>query len=89
MDWIKDLEENKEIIINDFKAWLEEKGLSNINLSLNGDFNFCTELLVEQYINDYISSLYYDIQDNTDNYAEHLNVENKIFEILKNYFENT
>ncbi len=64
MDWIKDLKENKDIIITDFKDWLEEKGLSNINLSLNGDFSFDTELLVEQYINDYITSLYYDIQDN-------------------------
>ena len=78
----------------DFKEYLEENYPEFYNNLDN--FRFCKdsrsfgiELLAEQYINNYITSLYYDIQDNTDNYAEHLNVENKIFEILKNYFENT
>ena len=92
MNWIEELNKNKDIVINDFKEYLEENYPEFYN-NLDS-FRFCKdsrsfgiELLAEQYMNNYITSLYYDIQDNTDNYAEHLNIENEIFEILKNYLE--
>ena len=42
-------------------------------------------MLAEQYIDNYITSLYYDIQDNTEDYTEQLNVENEISKILSEY----
>ena len=53
---------------------------------MSKDFrSFGIELLAEQYIGNYITTLYYDIQDNTEDYAEHLNVENEISKILCEY----
>ena len=90
MDWIKELNKNKDIVINDFKEYLEENYTEFYNNLDN--FRFCKdfrsfgiELLVEQYMNNYITSLYYDIQDNTEDYAEQLNVENEISKILSEY----
>lgn len=90
MDWIKELNENKDIVINDFKEYLQENYTefydSLDNFRLSKDFrSFGIELLVEQYINNYITSLNYDIQDNTEDYAEQLNVENEISKILSEY----
>ena len=36
-------------------------------------------------MNNYITSLNYDIQDNTEDYVEQLNVENEISKILSEY----
>lgn len=90
MDWIKELNKNKDIVINDFKEYLQENYTefydSLDNFRLSKDFrSFGIELLAEQYIGNYITTLYYDIQDNTEDYAEHLNVENEISKILCEY----
>lgn len=90
MDWIKELNENKDIIINDFKDYLQENytefynNLDNFILSKNFR-SFEIELLAKQYIDNYITSLYYDIQDNAEDYAEQLNIENEISKILCEY----
>lgn len=90
MNWIKELNKNKDIVINDFKEYLEENYTEFYNNLDN--FRFCKdfrsfgiELLAEQYMGNYITSLYYDIQDNTEDYAEQLNVENEISKILSEY----
>lgn len=90
MDWIKELNENKDIIINDFKDYLFEEYTefyNNLdNFILSKDFrSFGIELLAEQYINNYITSLHYDIQQETECYAEQLNIENEISKILCEY----
>lgn len=90
MDWIKELNENKDIIINDFKDYLFEEYTefyNNLdNFILSKDFrSFGIELLAEQYINNYITSLHYDIQQETECYAEQLNIENEILKILCEY----
>ncbi len=92
MDWIKELNKNKDIIINDFKEYLEEnytEFYSNLdNFRFSKDFrSFGIELLAEQYMNNYIEGLYYDIQDNIEDYTEQLNVENEISKILCEYLE--
>ena len=90
MDWIKELNENKDIIINDFKDYLQENyiefynNLDDFILSKNLR-SFGVELLAEQYINNYITSLNYDIQNETQNYAEQLKIENEISKILSEY----
>ena len=90
MDWIKELNKNKDIVINDFKEYLQENYTefydSLDNFRLSKDFrSFGIELLVEQYINNYITSLHYDIQQETECYAEQLNIENEISKILCEY----
>lgn len=90
MDWIKELNKNKDIVINDFKEYLQENYTefydSLDNFRLSKDFrSFGIELLAEQYINNYITSLHYDIQQETECYAEQLNVENEISKILCEY----
>lgn len=90
MNWIEELNKNKDIVINDFKEYLQENYTEFYNNLDN--FRFCKdsrsfgiELLAEQYMNNYITSLYYDIQDNTEDYTEQLNVENEISKILREY----
>lgn len=90
MDWIKELNKNKDIVINDFKEYLQENYTefydSLDNFRLSKDFrSFGIELLAEQYINNYITSLHYDIQQETECYAEQLNIENEISKILCEY----
>ncbi len=90
MNWIKELNKNKDIVINDFKEYLEENCREFYNNLDN--FRFCKdfrsfgiELLAEQYMNNYIIGLSYDIQDNTEDYSEQLNIENEISKILSEY----
>ena len=90
MDWIKELNKNKDIVINDFKEYLQENYTefydSLDNFRLSKDFrSFGIELKAIEYVDNYITSLHYDIQDNTENYEEQLSVENKIIKILLNY----
>lgn len=90
MDWIKELNENKDIVINDFKEYLQENYIefyNNLdNFILSKSFrSFEIELKAIEYVDNYITSLHYDIQDNIENYEEQLSVENKIIKILLNY----
>ena len=90
MDWIKELNKNKDIVINDFKEYLQENYIefyNNLdNFILSKSFrSFEIELKAIEYVDNYITSLHYDIQDNTEDYAEHLNVENEISKILCEY----
>ena len=90
MDWIKELNKNKDIVINDFKEYLQENYIefyNNLdNFILSKSFrSFEIELKAVEYVDNYITSLHYDIQDNTENYEEQLSVENKIIKILLNY----
>ena len=87
MDWIKELNENKDIIINDFKDYLFEEYTefyNNLDDFILGK-NFNNELSVKQYIKEYIVSLHYDIQQETECYAEQLRIENEISKILYEY----
>lgn len=90
MDWIKELNENKDIVVNDFKEYLQENytefynNLDNFVLS-KGFRSFEIELKAIEYVDNYITSLHYDIQDNIEDYTEQLNVENKITKILLDY----
>ena len=90
MDWIKELNKDKNIVINDFKEYLQEnyeEFYNNLdNFRLSKDFrSFEIELKAIEYVDNYVTSLYYDIQDNTEDYIEQLNVENTIIKILLNY----
>lgn len=90
MDWIVELKNNKDIVIKDFKEYIQEKYTefyNNLdNFILSKDFrSFEVELKVIEYVDNYVTSLYYDIQDNTEDYTEQLNVENTIIKILLNY----
>ena len=90
MDWIKELNENKDIVVNDFKEYLQEnytEFYNNLdNFVLSKDFrSFEIELKAIEYVDNYITSLHYDIQDNIEDYTEQLNVENKITKILLDY----
>lgn len=90
MDLIKELNKNKDIVINDFKEYLQEnyeEFYNNLdNFRLSKDFrSFDIELKAVEYVDNYVTSLHYDIQDNTEDYTEQLNVENTIIKILLNY----
>lgn len=90
MDWIVELKNNKDIVINDFKEYIQEKYTefyNNLdNFILSKDFrSFEIELKAIEYVDNYVTSLYYDIQDNAEDYAEQLNIENTIIKILLNY----
>ena len=90
MDWITELNETQDIVINEFKEYLQENYTefydSLDNFRLSKDFrSFEIELKAIEYVDNYITSLHYDIQDNTENYEEQLSAENKIIKILLNY----
>lgn len=72
---INEILENKEIVIKDFEEYLKE---NDFEISKN-------EILNEQYINNYIVSLNYDILNETDSYSEEKEIEDKIYEILDEY----
>lgn len=86
----ENLNENKDIIIKDFKEYLQEnytEFYNNLdNFVLSKSFrSFEIELKAIEYVDNYITSLHYDIQNNTEDYTEQLSVENKIIKILLNY----
>lgn len=75
MKLIQLLEENQEVIIQDFNEYLKEYDYEILD----------NEILVEQYINNYITSLNYGIQNETENYEQQKEIENKIYDILDKY----
>lgn len=70
------ISELKENLINDFNDFLKE---NNFEISVNWIVN-------ENYINNYLMSIFYDIQDNI-NLEEQTaeEVQNEFYEILDNY----
>lgn len=69
---IKELENN---LIQDFKDYLKE---NNFEISVNWIVN-------ENYINNYLMSKFYDIQDNTETQEEIEEIQDNFYEILDNY----
>lgn len=72
MDKLKELKEN---LINDFEDYLKE---NEIEISLNWIINEC-------YINNYLMSIFYDIQDNLEEYENVEDIQNEFYEILDEY----
>lgn len=72
MDFLKELEKN---LINDFEDWLNEK---NYEIS-------CNWIVNEYYINDYLMSIFYNLQDNLETIQEVEETQDKFYEILDNY----
>lgn len=72
MEFIKQLKEN---LINDFNDYLKE---NNLEISVNWIVN-------ENYINDYLMSIFYNIQDNTESIEEIEDLQDEFFEILDEY----
>lgn len=69
---IEELENN---LIQDFEDYLKE---NNFEISVNWIVN-------ENYINNYLMSKFYDIQDNTETQEEIEETQDKFYEILDNY----
>jgi len=69
---IEELENN---LIQDFEEYLKEY---NFEISTNWIVN-------ENYINNYLMSIFYDIQDNTETPEEIEEIQNKFYEILDDY----
>ena len=65
----------KENLIKDFKDYLQE---NNLEISCNWIVNEC-------YINNYLMSIFYNIQDNTESIEEVENLQKEFYEILDNY----
>lgn len=72
MEYIKQLKEN---LINDFNDYLEE---NNLEISVNW-------LVNENYINDYLMSIFYSLQDNTETITDVEELQDEFFEILDEY----
>lgn len=72
MDFLKELEKN---LISDFEDWLNE---NNYEISCNWIVNEC-------YINDYLMSIFYNLQDNLETIQEVEETQDKFYEILDNY----
>lgn len=72
MEFIKQLKEN---LINDFNDYLKE---NNLEISVNWIVN-------ENYINDYLMSIFYNIQDNVESVEEIEDIQDEFFEILDEY----
>lgn len=69
------VEEIEKNLIQDFTDYLEE---NNLEISVNWITNEC-------YINNYLMSIFYDIQDNTETQEECEEIQDKFYEILDNY----
>lgn len=69
---IEELENN---LTQDFEDYLKE---NNFGISVNWIVN-------ENYINNYLMSKFYDIQDNTETPEEIEEIQDKFYEILDNY----
>lgn len=69
---IKELEEN---LISDFEDYLKE---NKLEISCNWIVNEC-------YINDYLMSIFYNLQDNSETIEEIEKTQDKFYEILDNY----
>lgn len=69
---IEELENN---LTQDFEDYLKE---NNFEISVNWIVN-------ENYINNYLMSKFYDIQDNTETPEEIEEIQDKFYEILDNY----
>ena len=69
---IKELKNN---LIQDFEDYLKE---NNLEISVNWILNEC-------YINNYLMSIFYTIQDNTETPEEIEEIQDNFYEILDNY----
>lgn len=69
---IEELEKN---LITDFEDYLKEY---NLEISTNWIIN-------ENYINNYLMSIFYNLQDNLETIGEIEETQNKFYEILDNY----
>lgn len=69
------INELKENLINDFEDYLKEY---NLEISTNWIVN-------ENYINNYLMSIFYNLQDNLETIAEIKNTQDEFYEILDNY----
>ena len=69
---LKELEEN---LISDFEDYLKE---NNLEIS-------CDWIINECYINDYLMSIFYNLQDNLETIEEVEKTQDEFFEILDNY----
>lgn len=75
MDKIKELEKN---LIIDFDYFLKE---NNYKIST-------IPIVNENYINNYLMSIFYNLFDNLENYEEIKKIENEFYNILDNYCKN-
>lgn len=69
------MEELKENLVNDFLDYMEEEGQK---ISVNWITNEC-------YINNYLMSIFYNIQDNTETHEEAEEIQDEFYEILDEY----
>ena len=70
------INELKENLINDFQDYLNE---NNLQISFNWIIN-------ENYINNYLMSIFYNIQDNIDTEEQDIEeIQNDFFEILDDF----
>ena len=70
------INELKENLINDFQDYLDE---NNLQISFNWIVN-------ENYINNYLMSIFYNIQDNIDTEEQDIEeIQNEFFEILDDF----
>lgn len=72
MNFLKELEKN---LINDFEDYLKE---NELEISMNWIVN-------ENYINNYLMSIFYNLQDNLETIEEIEEMQDKFYEILDNY----
>lgn len=72
MDFLKELKNN---LIDDFEDYLEE---NKLEISTNWIVN-------ENYINNYLMSIFYNLQDNLETTTEIEEMQDKFYEILDNY----
>ena len=72
MDFLKELENN---LIDDFEEYLQE---NNLEIS-------CNWIVNENYINNYLMSIFYNLQDNLETSEEIEEMQNNFYEILDNY----
>ena len=72
MDFLKELEKD---LISDFEDWLNE---NNYEIS-------CNWIVNENYINNYLMSIFYNLQDNLETSEEIEEMQNNFYEILDNY----
>lgn len=70
-----DLKELEKNLINDFEDYLKE---NDLEVSTNWIIN-------ENYINNYLMSIFYNLQDNLETTTEIEKTQDKFYEILDNY----
>lgn len=70
-----DIKEFKNNLIDDFNDFLKE---NNFEISVNWIIN-------ENYINMYLMSIFYNIQDNIKTLEEQEQIQDEFYEILDNY----